>query len=95
MMRDEKQFPDPEKFDPNRHILHGERKRMGDLVVEDPIAPVFGFGRRACPGRGLAESLMWLTIANVLAAFDILPCTDPVSGKEVYPAVEFESEIIK
>lgn len=34
-------------------------------------------------------------MANVLAAFDIVPCVDPVTGKEVLPVPEFESEIVK
>lgn len=32
---------------------------------------VFGFGRRICPGKLLAEQSVFLTIAKVLAAFDI------------------------
>ncbi|KAL5532017.1 hypothetical protein ACEPAF_5581 [Sanghuangporus sanghuang] len=88
MMRDEESFPDPEEFKPERHII---RK---DHEAYDSVAPVFGFGRRFCPGRVFAESIMWITIASVLAAFDILPCMDPVTGKEILPVVEFESEIV-
>ena len=38
---------------------------------------------------------MWLTIATVLALFDILPARDPVSGAPVTPKIEFESAVIR
>ncbi|KAL5483182.1 hypothetical protein ACEPAI_8411 [Sanghuangporus weigelae] len=88
MMKDANTFPEPEKFDPDRHVVRG------DMATDDPISPVFGFGRRACPGKVFADSIMWTTMANVLAAFDILPCRDPVTGEDVYPVPEFESGLI-
>ncbi|KAL5483180.1 hypothetical protein ACEPAI_8409 [Sanghuangporus weigelae] len=88
MMRDANTFPDPNKFDPDRHVIRG------DTTAEDPISPVFGFGRRVCPGKAFADSIMWITMANVLAAFDILPCRDPVTGEDVYSVPEFESGLI-
>ena len=114
-MRDEEHFPEPEKFDSNRHTYQGEHKQERDLAVDDLIAPVFDFERRwvtsstltnntdiedlhfdrICPGRALAESMMWITIANVLASFDILSCKDPVTEKEIFPSIEFEGEIVK
>lgn len=40
---------------------------------------------RICPGRFLADANVWLVIANVLAAFDILPAIDPDTGAEILP----------
>lgn len=37
----------------------------------DPHMLVFGFGRRACPGRTLADSNIFLTIAQSLNVFKI------------------------
>ncbi|KAL5521413.1 hypothetical protein ACEPAG_9339 [Sanghuangporus baumii] len=88
MMRDVNIFPDPEKFDPDRHAVRG------DMAADDLIFPVFGFGRRVCPGRAFAELVMWTTMANVLAAFDILPSKDPVTGEDVNPVSEFESGLV-
>ncbi|KAL5521414.1 hypothetical protein ACEPAG_9340 [Sanghuangporus baumii] len=88
MMRDVNAFPNPEKFDPDRHAIRG------DTAADDLVFPVFGFGRRACPGRAFAESIMWTTIANVLAAFDILPSKDPETGEDIYPVPEFESGVV-
>lgn len=37
----------------------------------EPRNFVFGFGRRICPGKLLAEQSVFLTIAKTLAVFDI------------------------
>lgn len=45
----------------------------------------FGFGRRICPGRLIAETSIFLTIAHTLAVFDIIK--PPKNGKEIEPTV--------
>ncbi|KAH9918271.1 cytochrome P450 [Fomitopsis serialis] len=49
-----------------------ERFLRTDLPT-DPSEYVFGFGRRICPGRYLADNSLFLLISNTLALFDILP----------------------
>lgn len=44
-----------------------------------------------CPGRFFADKLLWMTIANVLALFDILPPLHPVTGDAVMPEENFTS----
>jgi cytochrome P450 len=44
---------------------------LGDHPERGPQTLVFGFGRRICPGRILADSNIYLTIAMSLAAFEI------------------------
>jgi hypothetical protein len=44
---------------------------LGHTPEPDPRNYVFGFGRRICPGRVLADSNIFLTIAQTLAAFRI------------------------
>lgn len=51
----------PERFWPND----------GKEVAPDPHTFVFGFGRRICPGRILADNALYLNIAQSLAVFDI------------------------
>ncbi|KAK7983339.1 hypothetical protein PG989_010741 [Apiospora arundinis] len=60
--RDESVYPDPETFNPDRFL--------GPNPAPHPDF-VFGFGRRVCPGKLLAEQSVWLTIAHSLAVFDI------------------------
>lgn len=39
--------------------------------VRDPGEVIFGFGRRVCPGRYMILESLWITIACILAVFDI------------------------
>lgn len=61
------------------------------LTAKDPPDPrsiVFGFGRRVCPGKLLADNSVYLTFAQSLAVFNI---TKPVvDGK----TVELKAELI-
>ena len=80
-------YHEPSTFKPERFL--GVEGREPEL---DPENMVFGFGRRKCPGRVLADSSVYLTIAQCLAVFDI---SKPVeNGKEVEPTVEFTSGTI-
>ncbi|KAI5121128.1 hypothetical protein M0805_002800 [Coniferiporia weirii] len=106
MMRDENIFPDPEAFLPERHagkaIMNEEKVRLDEATdgqddatgEDDPSAIVFGFGRRICPGQAFADTTIWLTIVNVLWAFDIRPCIDPVTGEEILPEVAYDVGIV-
>ncbi|KAF8515740.1 cytochrome P450 [Gautieria morchelliformis] len=88
MLHDETLYKDPMAFNPDRFI--GDNKEL------DPRNLVFGFGRRhtqVCPGRALADAGMWLSIAVVLATFNIRKATDE-HGKEIEPVVAFRSGTI-
>jgi len=54
--------PDPEAFRPERHL---------EPTTRDPSLMVFGFGRRICPGRHLAENGLIMVCACILHAFTI------------------------
>ena len=45
---------------------------LGGNPEKDPFSLVFGFGRRICPGRELAESTVYLCAAMSLAVFNIV-----------------------
>ncbi|KAL5114903.1 hypothetical protein ACEQ8H_007221 [Pleosporales sp. CAS-2024a] len=68
-------YPEPMAFKPERHL--------GDEPCPDPRMYTFGFGRRVCPGRHVADNALFITIAQVLSVFKIAP---PVEGEE--PKVE-------
>ncbi|KAI0633181.1 cytochrome P450 [Trametes polyzona] len=72
--RDEKLFPDPEAFKPERWLDASGTKLRDDLLP--PMQFAFGFGRRTCPGRYLADALLFSHLAHILAVFDVsLPPT--------------------
>jgi len=96
MMRDEQYFPNPDVFSPERHLdkVKGSSEASAKLERnDDPSNLVFGFGRRICPGRFFAENTVWLTIACILAVFDVRPYVDQESGKEILPEIAFLSGV--
>lgn len=85
MMHDPETFKDPFTFNPARFL--------GEEPETDPHTLCFGFGRRICPGRELADASVYLSIAMSLAAFNIRKARD-ASGKEIDPEVKFTPGII-
>jgi hypothetical protein len=51
------------------------------------------FSFRVCPGRYLALNNLWITIATVLATFDLRKALDE-QGNEIEPSLELISGII-
>ncbi|KAH7335709.1 cytochrome P450 [Rhizoctonia solani] len=74
--RDELLYKDPEVFDPDRYL---------DPNV--PVAPVFGWGRRKCPGSHFAEASVFLAVASLLAMFTFSKRKGP-DGNEITPKIE-------
>lgn len=58
----------------------------------DPRTWTFGYGRRVCPGRYVADNALILTIAQTLATFNIGKAVE--NGKTVEPKVEFEAGVV-
>ncbi|KAH7325300.1 cytochrome P450 [Rhizoctonia solani] len=82
MSRDAKVYNNPETFDPDRFL---------DTSV--PPCPVFGFGRRCCPGNHFAESSIFILITSLLAAFNIQVPTD-ADGRAVISVLASKDAII-
>ncbi|THC92940.1 hypothetical protein EYZ11_007583 [Aspergillus tanneri] len=80
-------YPDPLAFKPERFLEYD-----GHVPERDPHLLSFGFGRRVCPGRTLADSNVYLSLAQSLAVFRI---TKPVrDGKVIEPEPMFQPGII-
>jgi len=71
MCRDPEVYKQPEEFNPDRFL--------GESPELDPALLIFGFGRRICPGRILADASMFITEAMTLWSFDV-SCVE-VDGK--------------
>ncbi|RXW15357.1 hypothetical protein EST38_g10495 [Candolleomyces aberdarensis] len=70
MLHDETEYPDPFTFNPDRFI-NPETGQVDFTRARDPSHACWGFGRRLCPGRHMAFSLVWLAIASLVSVFDI------------------------
>jgi len=81
-------YPEPRQFRPER-FLEGD----GHQPEADPTENIFGWGRRICPGRLLADSAVFVTMAQALAAYTI---SKPVGadGKEIEPEVDYIPGIV-
>ncbi|KAI0040736.1 cytochrome P450 [Auriscalpium vulgare] len=79
ILRDPEAYPNPEKFAPER-FLTDDGLLHDDCDLE--LAPAFGLGRRVCPGRHLADAIIFMTVASVLSAFDVSKAKD-TDGVEI------------
>ncbi|KAJ6458411.1 cytochrome P450 [Mycena vitilis] len=84
ILHDENMYPDPYLFKPERFLLEGKL----NPAVRDPETVAFGFGRRICPGKHMAASSLWITIASILSTFNITKAVDK-DGKIVEPTYEY------
>ncbi|KAF1996676.1 cytochrome P450 [Amniculicola lignicola CBS 123094] len=67
-------FPSPDTFNPSRYLSYPDKAGVyaaGDAASRDHWN--FGAGRRICSGMHLAENSMFIVLAKILWAFDILP----------------------
>ncbi|KAF9002118.1 cytochrome P450 [Cyathus striatus] len=81
ILRDESIYADPDSFNPSRYLPKPEGN-----AEPYPIGH-FGFGRRLCPGRYLADASVWIAISSMLATLDIGRALDD-KGNEIVPDVE-------
>ncbi|PCH38754.1 cytochrome P450 [Wolfiporia cocos MD-104 SS10] len=89
MSRNPAMYPDPELFRPERFEEMDKQTRDST----DPRRYIFGFGRRICPGRHLADTNAWIVAASLISTFDIGKARD-AAGHEITPSPRMESGLI-
>ena len=82
-MHDPDVYPEPMEFQPERFL--------GECPPPDPKVIAFGFGRRVCPGRFLADNTVFLSVAQSLAVFDI---SKPIQGGVEVTTPHFDPGVI-
>ncbi|KAI0794842.1 cytochrome P450 [Abortiporus biennis] len=66
---DENVYPDAWRFMPERYFT--EDGQPSD--VPDPALAAFGYGRRICPGRFMADSELFIVVSSILSTLQIKP----------------------
>jgi cytochrome P450 len=76
----EEYYPKPHHFDPTRFLddTLAEKARKPSSALGKPHPAKaghssFGWGRRICPGADLAMNSLYIALAKILWAYDILP----------------------
>ncbi|KAJ7729932.1 cytochrome P450 [Mycena metata] len=85
ILRDENTFgPHTDTFNPERWLT--ETGQI-NTTMRGPEA-AFGFGRRICAGKDMAQWSMWITVASILATFNITKSLNQ-EGAPIEPSGEF------
>jgi cytochrome P450 len=80
ILHDPVMYPEPDVFKPERFI------NPNGTLREDPVlASSFGFGRRICPGRHLADATMFIAISSLLSVFNIKKGNSVNGRPDMYP----------
>ncbi|KAJ7600313.1 cytochrome P450 [Mycena floridula] len=84
MAHDPKVYNHPMEFNPMRFL--------GEYPEQNPREYVWGFGRRICPGRLLADASIFITVALTLAVFDIRLTPDAPTILKPIPGIVSDIE---
>ncbi|KAF2852521.1 cytochrome P450 [Plenodomus tracheiphilus IPT5] len=84
---DPARHPNPTLFNPDRYKndvqTAAEAANNADPALRDHFG--FGVGRRVCQGMHIAERSLFLAIARVLWAFDVVPFVEEEGGRDGVP----------
>ncbi|KAF7296361.1 Cytochrome P450 [Mycena chlorophos] len=90
ILHDEKIYQEAHQFKPERFLRNGQI----NPDIMDPDIAAWGFGRRVCPGMHMAKGTMWISIASILASFNIEKAHDEY-GNTIEPSFECTPGIVR
>ncbi|EGN98312.1 hypothetical protein SERLA73DRAFT_169309 [Serpula lacrymans var. lacrymans S7.3] len=80
MAHNDDKYPEPYKFKPERFFA------LDGKLNDDTVGLVFGFGRRICVGRHIADATVWAAMVSILTVFNITKAKDDLGNDiEVTP----------
>ncbi|KAK0480174.1 cytochrome P450 [Armillaria novae-zelandiae] len=85
ILHDEKDYPNPLTFDPERFMQKEDQQLPPDPTV------AFGFGRRICPGRHLTSNTAWIAIASIASTLSLSKAVD-TDGHAIEPSDMFTGD---
>ncbi|KAI0061726.1 cytochrome P450 [Artomyces pyxidatus] len=88
MLQDPSVYTSPQTFSPERHL-----NSEGNGVDDPLLSSAFGFGRRVCPGRYIAESTLWIAVVSILATLNVGKAIDE-RGQEIPADVVFSDGLV-
>src|SRR5229473_1832874 len=71
ILHDPEIYPDPEEFRPERFL-----NEDGSVRDDPALSLAFGAGKRICPGRHLADAIIFVVTSSVLSAFNVTKAKD-------------------
>lgn len=81
ILHDPAVYPEPDAFKPERFL-----DKEGNLRDDPILSSTWGYGRRICPGRHLAEMTLFIVAASLFSVFNIEKGKDHAGGTEAsYP----------
>ncbi|EKM54592.1 uncharacterized protein PHACADRAFT_258552 [Phanerochaete carnosa HHB-10118-sp] len=80
MSKDDRVYSNPDLFRPERFLPPESEPSSVNIN--------FGWGRRICPGRHLADASLWIVIASFLTAFEVVPAKDG-KGQDIIPELNW------
>ena len=65
---DPESFPEPDQFDPERHLDPNDRS-----FIPHPRVQPFGIGKMRCLGETMAKAELYMFFAGIISSFELEP----------------------